>query len=128
MKKFNLALNILLTFNVTQAQQFYQNGMEQRVSNVTSVTPPEVKLITDELNSLTPPDARNHPDYGVLAETSPCTDCIELIQKRTENTRYYVKKGTNGSSFMLSKGYAVYADTHINTIFCRKDLFNFLKD
>ncbi len=105
MKKTILALSIFLTLNVTRAQQFYQNGMEHRVSNLTSVTPPEVKLITDELNSLTPIEARNNPDYGVLAETSPCTDCIELIQKRTENTRYYVKKGTNGSGFMLSKGY-----------------------
>ena len=32
------------------------------------------------------------------------------------------------NEFMISKGYAVYADTHINTIFCRKELFNFLKD
>lgn len=32
------------------------------------------------------------------------------------------------ADFMSTKGYSIYADTHINTIFCRKDLFNFLKD
>lgn len=35
------------------------------------------------------------------------------------------KKITAISEFMYSKGYFAYADTHINTIFCRSDLFNF---
>lgn len=38
------------------------------------------------------------------------------------------KKISSIAEFMFQKGYAVYADTHINTIFCRKDLFNFLNN
>ena len=52
--------------------------------------------------------------------------CVETISfGYLTNTE---KKLNSISEFMAQKEYAVYADTHINTIFCRKDLFNFLDD
>ena len=79
--------------------------MVSKVSNLTSCTPEEIKVITHELNSLTTDQGKQNPDYGVVSENSPCSDCIELIQKRTEYIRYYVTKGTNGGKFLLSQGY-----------------------
>ena len=50
--------------------------------------------------------------------------CVETITFGYLNNNE--KKINSIQEFMLSKDYAVYADTHINTIFCRKDLFSFL--
>jgi len=49
--------------------------------------------------------------------------CVETITFGYLNNTE--KKITAINDFMDSKGYFVYADTHINTIFCRSDLFNF---
>jgi len=47
--------------------------------------------------------------------------CAETLSFGTTSTE---KKLHDIIDFMHSKGYISYADTHINTIFCRKDLFN----
>ena len=31
--------------------------------------------------------ARKHPEHGILPYNAPCTDCIELIEKRTPDSR-----------------------------------------
>ena len=49
--------------------------------------------------------------------------CVETITFGYLNNTE--KKISAINNYMLSKGYFVYADTHINTIFCRNDLFNF---
>jgi FkbM family methyltransferase len=46
--------------------------------------------------------------------------CVETISFSIDNTE---EKLTDIMDFMHSKGYFTYADTHVNTIFCRKDLF-----
>jgi FkbM family methyltransferase len=57
---------------------------------------------------------------------TPEVICVETITfSYLSNTE---KKVNAINDFMLGKGYIVYADTHINTIFCRKNLFNFLID
>ena len=55
----------------------------------------------------------------------------EVICVETISFGYLTNTETKINSiieFMHQNGYAVYADTHINTIFCRKDLFNFLNN
>ncbi|MEP7110934.1 MAG: FkbM family methyltransferase [Ferruginibacter sp.] len=48
--------------------------------------------------------------------------CVETITfGYLDNTE---EKISSISEFMHSKGYITYADTHINTIYCRKDAFN----
>lgn len=49
--------------------------------------------------------------------------CVETITFGYLNNTE--KKITAINDYMYSRGYFVYADTHINTIFCRSDLFNF---
>lgn len=34
--------------------------------------------------------AKKHPEYGVLPFNAPCTDCIELLEKRTPNSREFI--------------------------------------
>lgn len=46
--------------------------------------------------------------------------CVETITFSIDNTE---EKLEDTIAFMHSKGYFTYGDTHINTIFCRKDLF-----
>jgi FkbM family methyltransferase len=46
--------------------------------------------------------------------------CVETITFSINNTE---EKINDIAAFMQSKGYIAYADTHINTIFCKKELF-----
>lgn len=47
--------------------------------------------------------------------------CVESITFSTHNQE---TKVTEIGEFMRSKGYFVFGDTHINTVFCRQDAFN----
>ena len=51
----------------------------------------------------------------------PDVICVETISFSTNNTE---RKQEDTSAFMNSKGYITYADTHVNTIFCRSELFS----
>ena|ERR1022692_3265012 len=46
--------------------------------------------------------------------------CAETITFSTKNEEFKIDDITN---FLRSKGYFVFADTHINTIFCRTDIY-----
>ena len=46
--------------------------------------------------------------------------CVESITFSTTNEQ---DKINSISDFMLSKGYFVFADTYVNTIFCKKEAF-----
>lgn len=70
-----------------------------REFNFTSFTPKSNKIINQELLDLTGSEFYTHPEFGILPLDAPCTDCIEILDKRTSNTKYYVKKGTNGQKF-----------------------------
>lgn len=56
-------------------------------------------------------------DFGRL---KPELICVETVAFSITNT---LKKNRDIIDYMLSKDYLVYADTNLNTIFCRKDLF-----
>ncbi|HEU4719444.1 MAG TPA: T9SS type A sorting domain-containing protein [Bacteroidia bacterium] len=62
-------------------------------------------VVTDEMTHLTPSAYQANPDYGILPDNAPCTDCIELIQKRTLNSRYYIQNGTGGNVFYVQTSY-----------------------
>ena len=59
------------------------------------------KKFSDDFSKLIPPAFLNNPDLGIMPfEAPPCTDCIELIDRRDANSRYFVKENTQGSQFM----------------------------
>lgn len=51
----------------------------------------------------------------------PDVICVETISFSINNME---RKQEDTAGFMQSKGYLVYADTHVNTIFCRSELFS----
>lgn len=59
------------------------------------------RIIDQELLELTDPAYYAHPEFGSVPFNTICKDCIELIDRRTSNSRYYVKKGTRGSNFFV---------------------------
>lgn len=81
----------------SQSENIGLNG--ERIINFDSFSAGEPIFISQELLSLTDPATYTHPEFGKNPYDTPCEDCIELIDRRTENTRYYVKNGTLGSYF-----------------------------
>ncbi|MBP9221527.1 MAG: hypothetical protein KBF42_09085, partial [Chitinophagales bacterium] len=60
---------------------------------------PRTPNITQELLELSDSSSYSHPEFGILPENTPCYDCVELIEKRTPDSRYFVRSGTNGNTF-----------------------------
>ncbi len=69
------------------------------IINFESFSPANQPLISEELLILTESDAYSHPEFGTNPYNTPCEDCIELVDRRTDNTRYFVEKATGGSHF-----------------------------
>ena len=60
---------------------------------------PRTPNITQELLDLSDSSVYTHPEFGILPENTPCYDCVELIDRRTPDSRYFVRSGTNGNTF-----------------------------
>ena len=56
-------------------------------------------------------------DFDII---NPEVICVETVMFAIDNT---VQKNNGIAAFMQAKNYIVYADTNLNTIFCRKNLF-----
>ncbi|MCS6935100.1 MAG: gliding motility-associated C-terminal domain-containing protein [Chitinophagales bacterium] len=63
--------------------------MFTRQFNFRSFPEPEYRnsALWQQLNS---ERARQHPEYGLLPRDAKCVECVEVIDKRTEYSRYYV--------------------------------------
>jgi hypothetical protein len=90
---------------LAQIPSITQAGMNPKVQNFTTFSPVQNPVITSELLALTNPSAQTHPEFGKNPYNTQCLDCIELLDKRTEKSRYYVKNGSNGRSFSVQHGY-----------------------
>lgn len=113
MRKIYLIVLFCILFNSSFLMG--QKGMEVKNFNLSSLSPVN-KVITDELDKLTPAAYKSHPEYGVKPYNAPCADCIELVDRRTADSRYYVTNGTNGTEFYQEKGYSAinYKDSQGN--------------
>ncbi|MFN3939878.1 MAG: hypothetical protein ACK4IY_04785, partial [Chitinophagales bacterium] len=78
--------------------------MQVKKNNYTSFYPAQ-KMISDALLAAVPAAFQQHPEFGILPYNSPCTDCIELIHKRTLNERFFIK---NNGEFVNEKAYGPY--------------------
>ncbi len=56
---------------------------------------PEQLLLMTKPYNLTK-TSRTIPNWAELFPETPCEDCIEVIGKRTETGKYFIKKGTEG--------------------------------
>lgn len=84
-----------------QQMQVKKNDYTSITSGKTTIAYPE---ISEELLNRTPENFYSNPDFGILPINAP-DSVIELIQKRTTDSRYYIKKNTNGSKFYIQKSY-----------------------
>lgn len=66
-----------------------------KIYNFTSFLPTPQRQINTTLQG----QITDHPEFGILPFDAPCKDCFEIIEKRTPNTRYYVKESSTGTKF-----------------------------
>lgn len=90
-----------------QSHLFYaqERAMQSYDLNFNSFTPLPQPYQADELFLLSNPSSVAHPEFGINPFNTSCSDCFEIIDKRTIDSRYYVKKGTGGSIFYAQKAY-----------------------
>jgi hypothetical protein len=106
LKKFIfIFFSFISGYVVAQIPAITQAGMNPKVQNFTTFSPVQNPVITSELLALTNPSAQTHPEFGKNPYNTQCLDCIELLDKRTEKSRYYVKNGSSGRSFSVQHGY-----------------------
>jgi hypothetical protein len=96
--------------------------MQPTSFNFTSFNKDEIKSFPED--NFIDKKVLNHPEYGVLPYNTPCTNCFELIEKRTENTRYFIEKNSDGKTFIEQTGYGPIhvKDTNNNWVSLTKKL------
>jgi FkbM family methyltransferase len=103
--------------------------------NESGITIKEIKVPLRSINQIIAENFKSYPNYisidveGLDLEILESFDfekfktevfCVETIVFSTSNKG---GKINDIGEFMKSKGYFVYADTYVNTIFCRNELF-----
>jgi len=59
-----------------------------------------------EIKKLMPAGFYSHPDFGIFPfDTHKKNLMLELVDRRTLDSRYFVERGSNGSRFMIQKSY-----------------------
>ncbi len=99
-------LAVLFSLNgiKSYAQQFAAHSTPAILSaanNYTSFTQ-EKRLITDEVTANNK-GYEQHPELGLLYNGAPCSNCFEILDKRTENTKTFKNTG-NSNEVMMQTG------------------------
>src|SRR5665213_2931457 len=104
MKKL-VALGFVLLFCLCQRGYSQDMVAIPKVYNLSSFTSTNIFQYSHELDSLTPSQFKLHPEYGKLPFNTQCSDCEELIDKRTISGRYFIKRGSKGQTFYVQQCY-----------------------
>jgi len=102
--KKHLIIGVFIVLGIETVAIYAQEMMPTTTANYTTFELPSEKNITTDLERLTPEKWKTHPDYGYLPYYAPCSNCVELIQKRTDSTRYFIENNTNGQKVYLQTG------------------------
>jgi gliding motility-associated-like protein len=81
--------------------QLFSQGMEIKKHNFTSFAA-ERKFTPEILIKNTSRQNKEHPEFGVLPYNAQCTNCVELIDKRTERTRFFINPERPNYSYSQS--------------------------
>lgn len=122
MKKSHLLVTgILLAFStfVISQNKMPALGMQSGAGNFTTLSPRASTKVSPELLKNATEQAKKHPDFGILPLDAPCKDCYEVIDKRTESSRYFVK---NRNEYMVQKAYGVINYKDKNGFLREKDI------
>lgn len=57
------------------------------------------KTTTELLQAESSPAAQKHPEYGIVPYNTQCSECIELIDKRTADSRQYLDAYDKGHTY-----------------------------
>lgn len=57
------------------------------------------RVVTPLLKSQSSATAQEHPEYGILPYNAQCTACVELIDKRTIDSRFYIDPADVGHTY-----------------------------
>lgn len=125
--------NGLSTFSEKEAKHWEQVGMKGMgkipIEKIIQIPLTPVNTILEKYFSSQPPNFVSIDVEGLDIEILKSLDfnryrpdvfCVETIAYDTDQKPYKLE---DIIAFMISKEYKVYADTWVNTIFCRKDLF-----
>jgi len=96
------ALLLLLFSSILVVAQRPLKNYTYNFSTFSAINPLSVSA---DLDSLTSDAYKSHPEYGRLPGNAQCKDCEEIIEKRTIDSRYFLKKGTHGRAFYVQKSY-----------------------
>ncbi|WP_343636512.1 PKD domain-containing protein [Fluviicola sp.] len=66
-----------------------QSGMIATTNNLTSFPVSESRHL-DDWKKYNDPRYYSHPDFGKLPENAPCENCVEVLEKRTVDERYFI--------------------------------------
>jgi hypothetical protein len=100
MKK--LVLFILWLSHFTLFGQNQQ--MESRTSNFSTLSSSKNIENLNEWKKYNNIESYNHPEFGILSYNAPCSNCIEILDKRTENEKFFLSI-TNPNEFYQQKSY-----------------------
>ena len=125
--------NGLSTFSKNEAMHWQEIGMKGlgkiKIEKVIKMSMVPINNILEKYFKEKPPDFISLDveglDFEILKSLDfdkfhPLVICVETLGY-DENQQSY--KLTNIIDYMLTKNYDIYADTRVNTIFCRKDIF-----
>jgi gliding motility-associated-like protein len=94
----NLAFVFILFFmgngHLFGQEKQAQSGMAAKANNLTSFPTSEMNNL-EEWRKFNLPENYNHPEFGILPENAPCENCVEVLEKRTVDERYFVSVSDN---------------------------------
>jgi hypothetical protein len=84
--------------------------------------PKAKKVSIESWKKYNDPKDYSHPDFGLDMSNKPCESCVEVLQKRTENSRYYINTEEPSEFFVTQSlnpinykvnGYLMAMDAHL---------------
>ncbi|HLP20240.1 MAG TPA: hypothetical protein VK174_08065, partial [Chitinophagales bacterium] len=88
----------LLLFLVTILSSTAFGQMRVKKPNFTTFRK-DTKEVTETLLKATSADAKKHPEFGIVPYNTQCSGCVELIDKRTIDSRQYVDAYSENHTF-----------------------------
>ena len=97
----------LLLFLCGQSLMLFPQDMGTKIFNFTSFTT-DKKVSSTLQDKLSSPKAKKHPEYGILPFNAQYKHCVELIDNRTEYTRFYIDPLHQGHTFTQQSLYPLH--------------------
>ncbi|WP_294673254.1 PKD domain-containing protein [uncultured Fluviicola sp.] len=96
---FILFLFFIGTTPLFGQEKYAKAGMIATANNLTSFPASELKSL-DEWRKYNDPKYYSHPDFGRLPKNTPCENCVEVLEKRTVDERYFINLNDTKEFFM----------------------------